>query len=234
MSNPNYVPYQLVAASSNGVALSQAVAGAGLLTLNGGLVTGGVATLDSGGASRRVLVASSGSDAAVVFTITGTSRSGVVQSSTVTGVTSTSSQYTALDFLTVTSVRSSGATAGNITVGTNGVGSSEWQMADFLARVWMLNGACAGPSGTTYSIEHTYDDPNALVNSGVVGMEQFAVGAGSSVPPVVFPNSTANNVSGNTEWSYANQLIFAWRLTILSGTGQVMAKALQAAVGSGM
>src|SRR5580698_1874812 len=146
VSNPSVVIYQLAAAVSNGIALSQAVAGAGNLTLAGSLVTSGVATLDSGGAARRVVMASSGNDATVVFTITGTSRSGVVQTDTITGLNGATTGFSTLDFATVTRISSSAATVGNITAGTNSIGSSPWVVDNFLCAFWLLSGGISGPA----------------------------------------------------------------------------------------
>ena len=235
MANPSTLTYQLSASVANGVALSQAVAAAGALTLNGSLVTAGVAILDTRGAARRVLIASSGADSAVVFTVTGLSRYGLSHSQNVTGVTSTTSQYTTKDFVTVTSVTASAATAGNITVGTNGVGSSVWLVDDFLCRIWALSGAIQGPVGTNYTLEHTYDDPNAQVGGSLIGAAQWAVGVGTiDFPPVAWPNAVITNVSGNNEFDYPNHPIFAHRLTINSGTGLVQMQTIQAGVGSGL
>jgi hypothetical protein len=233
MSNPNTLTYQLAAAVSNGLCLSQTPAAAGALTLNGSLVAAGVGTLDSGGAARRVLISSTGSDASVVFTVTGTSRTGNVQSSPVTGVVSGSPVATALDFLTVTAIASSAATAGAITAGTNGVGSSPWVVDDFLCRIWALSGGISGPAGTIYSLEHTYDDPNAQSGGGVAGAQQFSMNPASNVPPVAWPNAVVVNVSGANEFDYPNHPIFAHRLTIVSGTGKVTMQTIQAGNGSG-
>ena len=231
MSNPNTVSLQLVAAVANGICQSQTPAAAGALTLNGSLVTSGVATMD---VARRVLIASGGADAGVVFTITGTGRPGTgqtlgpVQSETITGVTSAASQYSVLDYATITSVTASAGTAGAITVGTNGVASTVWVVDDFLHTFWALAGACYGPAGTTYTVEHTYDDPNAQPGGSIVGAEQWSMFAGSNVPAKVRPNASLNNVSGNNDFSYPNQPIFAHRLTINSGTGLVLMQSIQA------
>ena len=233
MSNPSTLTLSFVAAVSNGICVSQQPAAAGALTLNGSLVSSGVATLD---AARRILISSTGADSAVVFTVTGTDRSGNVQSSTVTGVASTASQYTSRDFLTVTAVSSSAGTAGNITVGTNQVGSSMWVVDDFLARFWSLGGGVSGPAGTTYTVEATFDDPNAQSGGGVVGAEQWSMNPASNIPPLAFANPAVSGASGNNVFSYTTP-IFAHRLTVNSWTGSssgvVQMQSIQAAVGSG-
>lgn len=229
MSNPSTVILQLsVAGISNGIALSQTPAVAGPLTLNGSLVTAGVANL--GTTARRVAIASTGSDASVVFTLIGTDRNGNVQSETITGVVSGTPVSSARDYLTVTAVSSSAATAGAITVGTNSIGSSAWVMDDPYKRFWALSGGISGPAGTTYSLEHTYDDPNTLPPSLTTSPQQFSLNPASFVPAMVWPFSSIVAASGNNQFVYANWGIMAHRVTIISGTGQVVMQSLQVGI----
>jgi hypothetical protein len=231
VANPNTTLLQLVAAVANGIAQSQAVAGAGNLTLNGSLVTGGVAVMD---VARRVLIASAGADSARTFTITGTSRSGVTQSETVTGVASGSSQQSVRDYKTVTSIAVDAATAGNITVGTNGVGSSEWVVDDFLCRVWFVAGGLTAPVGTTYTLEVTYDDPNDIGTTLTTMPQQFAMNPLSNIPPKAWPWQTIVNETGDVHFDFANHPVFAHRLTVTAGTGLAVMQTIQAGVGSGL
>ena len=229
MSNPLRITYALAAAVANGIAQSQAVGAAGPLTLNGSLVSGGVATLDSAGASRRVLIASAGADSAIVFTITGTDRNGNVQSELLTGVASGSSQFSVNDYKTVTGISASAATAGNITAGTNGVGSTAWQLCNFMEAPWNMSVATVGASATTYTVEHTYDDITETSQNLPQG---FAIAPNSNVPPVPWASSISA-ATGNNEIRYVNWPIFAVRLTINSGTGTVAMQTLQSGRGSG-
>jgi hypothetical protein len=228
-NNPGTVSYQLAAAVSNGIAQAQTPAAAGPLTLNGSLVTAGVATMDT---ARRVLVNSTGNDANVIFTVVGTDRNGNVQSSPVTGL-NVGNGFTALDFLTVTAVNSSAATVGVITVGTNGFGSTSWQVDDFLARDWALSVWLTGPAGTTYTLETTIDDPNAQAGSGISDQEQFSMHPGCFVPPKAWPDPIIDGVSGDNRANYPGNPIFAHRFTITGGTGKVFMQSIQATVGSG-
>jgi len=228
MSNPSTVTLSLVAAVSNGIALSQAVAAAGALTLNGSLASGGAANLVT---ARRVLVTSaSASDAGLVFTVTGTSRYGFAQTSTATlaTVSGTTSGYTALDFLTVTSIAAPSATAGNITAGTNSIGSTDWLIDNFLAPDWSLSVLCIGVAGTTYTLETTLDDPCYMP-----GGWNFSIAPGSNSPPVATPNSVINAVSGTNQAQLGpGNMCYAHRLTIVSGTGSVTMQSIQAGIGS--
>ena len=105
-----------VDADADGLAVAQAVAGSQALTLNGALISGGVFTGDY---ARRIGILSAGNDAGITFTILGTDPDGKALSEAVTGSaaapgTATSTGY----FKTVSSVTSSGAAAGNVSVGT--------------------------------------------------------------------------------------------------------------------
>lgn len=148
----------LVAASATNIrTASGAVAGA--LVLNGSLVSGGVATLDT---PRRVLITNAADETGNTVVVTGTGRTGQVQSETVTlgGIGSTA---TVLDYKTVTSMVLGTTAGGNISVGTNGVASSEWVMMD----PWAFGsiGVTTGVTGTVnYDIEITGDDANDPTN----------------------------------------------------------------------
>lgn len=231
-SNPSTVILSFVAGSTNGYATSQAVAGAGNLTLNGSLVTSSVGIADR---ARRVIITSANAgDTTQTVTVTGTNQSGATISNSVT-LNGTAGIVTALDFATVTQIALSAATAGNITAGTSTgattalpIGSSVWQVDNFLSRFWALAGGITGPAGTSYTLECTYDDPNDIGSSLVVAPQQFAMNPASFIPPHVYPHPTIANVSGDNQFDYANHPIFAHRLTINSGTGQVVMQSIQA------
>lgn len=229
MSNPKTISLTLGAAVANGIVTVTAHGSPGAYTLNGSLVTSGVANLV---VPRRVLIASSGADSAIVFTITGTDRNGNVQSETLTGVASAASQFSAKDYLTVTGI-SSAATAGNITIGTNDVGSSEWVADDYLARYWALTVRIFGAAGTTYTLETTLDDPNKPGGNLLILPQQFSLNPGGYSPAQAFPNGVITGATGTNETTFADNPIFAHRLTINSGTGLVVMQSIQACVGSG-
>ncbi len=144
----------LASADADGIA--QAQNPASTFTLNGALVSGGVAQL---GAPRRVLITTTADETGVTFTVTGTNRSGDVLSEAVTGVNNTTT-YTTLDFYTVTSVLNSAALAGNVTIGTNGIGGSPWVRLDDYGASYIS--VQARVSGTVnYTLQQTLDDPNS-------------------------------------------------------------------------
>lgn len=218
MSNPTTISLQLPAAVANGVALSQTPGGARNLTLSGSLATAGVANLV---VAQRVGVTSSGNDATVVFTIYGTDREGNVINEAITGV-NTATVFTQRNFLTVTRVAVSAGTAGAITVGTVGVGSTPWQLFDMMIAPFFVSQAGRLVSGTaTFTFEHTYDDPNAAIYGTIAPQ--------SNQPPWAWPDATLANVATSGE-SPLTQTCFAGRFTINSGTGVVQGQWIQAGI----
>lgn len=159
MPHPINTTVTLNAAVTNGIAQSQSPGAAGALTLNGSLVSGGVATMN---AARRVIITSGGNDSGKTFTITGTGGAWLgdtIISETLTGGNIAAVQST-LDYLTVTSITISAASAGTVTAGTNGVGSGPWVVwseypAGFNVEYagWVLSGS------PTYNLDYTLDDP---------------------------------------------------------------------------
>jgi hypothetical protein len=227
VSNPDTTFIQLPAAVANGISTSQTPGGAGNLTITGSLATGGVANLV---VARRVIITSSGVDSARVFTVFGTDRNGNPISEVVTGVTTTP-VMTFRDFLTVTRISVDAATAGAITAGTNGTGSTEWIVLNFLCVSWSLGGGVTAPAGTTYFIEVTFDDVNKIGTSLVATPQQFSMEALSFVPPKAWPTSAAALTLDQFLTFTTNPQplfpIFAIRVTVVSGTGLVVMQTIQ-------
>ena len=230
MQQPGIKLLQLTAATAAGIAAAQAVAGAGNLTINGSLASGGVATLGVAGtnlAARRIIITStSGSDGAVVFTVTGTNRYGVTQSETITGVTATpvQSQY---DYQTVTQIAASGATAGNISAGTNTVASTEWVQWNILETGWFVGGAVSG-GASTYTVEDTWDDTADIGTTLTAMPQQFATEAASQIPPHVFAHAGYSSpLTGDNAWDGGPRPCRATRVTVNTGTALVIAWFLQ-------
>lgn len=105
-------------ADAEGVCQSQAVAGAGNLTIDGNEASGGVATSIAGVTAR--VISTDAADSGVSFTITGEYPLGTAVNAVVTGVT-TAAVSTTQKFAKITQVASNGACVGNISVGLNGV-----------------------------------------------------------------------------------------------------------------
>lgn len=227
MSNPSVITLQLAAAVANGIAhAAQAVINVGM-TLNGSLVTAGVAHLSP---ARRVSATSSGSDAGINLLIVGTDRYGNTQAEILALANSPTAAVTARDFLTVTSVTSDATTSGNITVGTNAVGSSEWVVDDFTRSQWQLSVAISLTGSGTASVDHTYDDPNAPGTTLVPYPYGFSIESASYKPPLVWNLTALTSKTSNTEATYTGP-IFAHRLTNTVGTGLWVMQSLQAGIG---
>jgi hypothetical protein len=151
----------LTAPDADAVCQSQTAASAGALTLDG------VSANQNFDIARRVAITSDADDSGNTFTLTGIARDGqTVISETITGP-DTTSVVSVFDYLTVTSVIISGASSGNITVGTNQKASSDWvplcyHTAPFL--VSLITSLSSGAS-LNYTVEFTdipiLDPPNS-------------------------------------------------------------------------
>ena len=155
----NCGPY--TAPSATNIRTASSIGGAGAVTLNGSLVSGGVATLDQ---PRRVLFTSAGNDSGITFTVTGTDWNNQSASEVLTGANA-STVYTIYDFKTVTSVVASGASAGTVSIGTNGIASSRPVNLDLYADSSIyVQTDTGGSTAITYSIQLTGDNPNDSSN----------------------------------------------------------------------
>lgn len=200
MANPWQNTKTLTAASANNIAQSQSP-GAGAITLNGSAVSGGVAILDT---QRRIIVTSGGDDTGITFTITGTNQNGNAISQTITGANA-GAAATTLDFLTVASVTHTGTVAGTVTVGTNTTGSSPWFVVDKDFAPMQFGIGCVVSGTVTYSVEYTYDDPNAPYTDTV---------------PTTFTLTAFSAATATADGSVLSP-VRAFRVTVSSGTGSV-------------
>ena len=162
-------PY--AAPSATNIRTASSVAAAGAVVLNGSTVTTTttgntysgtaitvtVATLDK---PRRVLFTSAGNDSGITFTITGTDWNNNPVSEVLTGANATTA-YTQYDYKTVTSIVASGASAGTVSIGTNGVASSRPVFLDTYAdSSTYIQTDTGGSSAITYTIQLSGDNPN--------------------------------------------------------------------------
>ena len=172
------------AASANNIS-TVASPGAGAILINGSAVVGGVAVLD---AARRVLITSGSSDTGITFTVTGTNFAGNPLTETITGGAATAS--TTQDFKTVSSVTHSGSVAGTLTVGTSGVGSSPWFYIDRDVNPINLGIGVTVTGTINYTVEYTYDDPNAPFSGTfptVWSLSALAAKAANTDSSITFP-----------------------------------------------
>lgn len=192
MANIKTISITGAALDADAIALSQTPGAAGDLTLNGALVSGGVATLSPAG---RVSIVSGSNISNRTLTITGTDRYGYSQSETITGPNN-ATVYTTKDYKTVTQIAISGAAAGALTAGTNGVASTAWYPGDYKrnATVLIAVSLSAGAS-LTYTIELTGTNLNdqSLSIADQISQAQNAVVFSSSDSSVV--GASTNQVS---------------------------------------
>ena len=121
--------------------------------------TSGMALLDT---ARRVLITSAGNDSGITFTITGLDWSGQEISEVLTGGNA-AAVYSVLDYLGVLKIVVSGATASTVTVGTNGVASSQWVNLDTWAGGTVAT-QCVVSGTVNYTVQLSNDDPNSYGN----------------------------------------------------------------------
>jgi hypothetical protein len=197
----------LAAASANAICLSQTPLAGGALLINGALATGGVATLD---VARRVLITSAANDSARTFVVTGTDYFGNVISETVTPGPNPS-VFTTLDFKTVTSITVDAATAGAITVGTNGVASSQPIPLDIHGRPDVsLQVAVTGT--VNYTLSQSLDNPWTVDETRWLWINH--------------PDANLVSATASRQGNYAYVPAMT-RITLNSGTGSVRYTVIQ-------
>ena len=184
------------------------------------------ATLD---VARRVLFTSGGNDSGITFTLTGTDWAGSPIGETVTGANA-GTAVSVLDYLTITSITTSGAVATTLTVGTNGVAGSPWvRFDDFAAAAQVAIQATV--SGTAnYSIQTTLEDPNRVTNQLPTATYQWSRAA---VTWIDSTDSAVVSATASKSSTFTVAPIFARVLLNSStGTGSVTATFRQAYLGS--
>lgn len=218
MARPVTITKTLAAASSNNIALSQGPV-TGNFTINGSAASSGVATLDT---ARRVIITSGGDDSAITFTVYGTNTSGNAIKETIAGTNGGAAQ-TNMNFLTVTRISSSAATASTVIAGTNGVGSTQWVAVTPHIPTTELTVAVTVIGTVNYTVEYTYQDVNYSPTS------TFGAYQNDNVVPTVWGDSTVQSAT-TSQIATQNDPIWAARVTINSGTGSISAIFLQAGI----
>lgn len=220
MGQPNIFSRVLATASATAISASQSPA-AGVILINGSAATGGVATF---AAQRKVIITSGGNDLGITFTVNGTNDAGFPISDSFVGASGGAAQSN-LDFRTVTSITHTGSVATTLTAGSNGVGSSLWQIVNWNAYPPSIGIAVELVSGAAnFTIDRTFDDPNILPGTG-------GLNASGRTYPTPWPDAVINGASASAETAI-NTPIVAWRLTTNSGTGTLTVRALQDGISS--
>ena len=207
MAAPQVVTYGLSAFSSTSIVNAVGTIGAGNVTL-------ATTTLDH---QRRVSFTVAGNESSNTFTIVGLNANNATITENITGP-NTGTVNSVLDYKTLIKISTLGTTAGTISIGTNGVGASLWQIVNSNAAPVNVAYGISIQSGTAnYTIQYTYDDPNNLPTA-VTSAQAF------NHPTLVSTTSTLDGAS--------NDPFFAWRLLINSGTGTIRATAIEAGLAS--
>lgn len=181
-----------------------AVSGAAAAAITVGV--NGVATLDT---PRLVIITSAADETGVVFTVVGTDGSGQPQTEAVTGV-DTGAASTLLNFKTVESVTTDGATTGAVQIGTSAVAHSRWVRFDDYAGDAQVALQATVVGTVNFTVQTTLQDPDDPV---------------TPVEPVdvTWINSSDSNVVGasaNQQSTFSVAPIFA-RVVLNSGSGSV-------------
>ena len=174
------------------------------------------ATLDT---ARRVIITSAGNDSGITFALAGTNWDGTPISETVTGANAGAAS-SVLDYLTVTSIRSSAAVASTVTVGTNTIAGSRWVRFDELATQGPISIQCSVTGTVSYTVQQSLQDPNGIAD--IVAPANM-----------VWLDSADTNVVAATatkQSNYAYQPLLA-RVVLNSGTGIVSSVFTQAYLG---
>jgi len=206
----------LTAASAVGIAAAQTLGAAGNFTL-----TATPVTLDT---QRRVLFTFAADETGHTFTIRGFNDSGGAICESIAGV-APGTVATNFDYLTITQVSSSAATAGNVSIGTNTTGSTRWVL---------FNNGLSPPnlgmdmelvtgSGTA-SVEYTNDDFTVTGQEGTALVNLTAMTAPVAIAPTALSAKTAS-----TQATLTNPMR-GWRLTISLGTGTWRATGIQSGI----
>lgn len=211
------VTKQLAADDASCIATAQTLSAAGAFTLDGSSAAGGIATLDTG---RRVLLTFAADESGTNFAISGTlENTSVPISETVAGTASDAA--TVQDFATVTGASADAATAGNVSIGTNTVGSSPWNLVNYdISPVNLSFGGVVGGT-VNFTVEYTYDDP--LLQGG----SNFPPRA--PAVPTAWALTAITGKAADTDGTI-NDPIYAWRVTVNSGTDPVTVTAVQAGI----
>jgi hypothetical protein len=211
---PKTFSKSLTAPSANCIALAQSVAAGANAILNGASAVAGAFTLDT---PRRIAIVSSGNDAANTAVISGGRGRGQGLNE-VLALTNGGTAVSALDYLSGGTVAFPQGTAGNVTIGTDTIGSTDWTVPNYNITPFSLDVQVQLSGAVTYSFETTntpkfWDPPQ---------------GKGAVTPQPVVNEFTQGATAGLG--ITLSTPVTGYRLTITAGTGTLTAQALQAGI----
>jgi hypothetical protein len=198
---PVVITRTLATADPDGIAQTQTLGGAGLLTLNGTLVVAGVAQL---GSQRRVGFTSGGDLSGVTFTVYGTDQTGNAISESVVGPNGNTTS-TVLDFLTVNQIAASAAVATDVVAGTTSVGASPPVPMDVYLDPFNTSLFLDVTGAVNITVQYTGDD-NILTSAGPFVWydhtdltSQTTDAVGTIISPVTAVRLLTNSGAGTAE-----------------------------------
>ena len=156
----------MTALDRDGICAAQVRTGAGVLVLNGDLVSGGVATL---GHQQRIGLYSSADLRALTFTVTGTDKKGLAISEAITGPNNTTVSTTA-NFYTVTGVSVSGTIGTNVEVGTTNAGESSWMALDRGRPLKGISVELSSGASLTYEVQYAAWELDGAAETSVLAI----------------------------------------------------------------
>lgn len=211
---PNVISKSLIAASANCIALAQTVASGANAILNGASAVAGAFTLDT---QRRIAIVSTGNDLTHTAHIYGNRQSGQPIDEILT-LTNAGTAVSVLDYFNGGTVTFPTGTAANVTIGTNGTGSTDWIVPNYNITPFSLLATHQITGSVTANFETTND------------RNFWAPPIGKGVP------TPQPNVTEIVQGITAGQLVSVttpvtgWRETVTAGTGTVSAQGLQAGI----
>ena len=189
----------LTAASVNVIAHTQTPGVAGNLTLVSNPVT-----LDT---QRQVLFTFAADESARTFVVYGTKQGGASIQETVAGTATTAN--TLQNFLTVSRISVDHSTAGSLQVGTNGVGSTDWQSVDIMRQPVNVGFSITVTGTVNYTVQTTNQDINSLAVGKVplsTDLAQFTAltysTSGGFTTPAAFFRLQINSGTGSCQLDY--------------------------------
>lgn len=207
MPQPNVTTYALAAASATALVNASATVAANVPFV---LVT---TVLDN---QRRILFTPSANESSNTFAIVGTNGAGFPITENLAGANATTF-YSNLDFKTVTKITPLVTTVGTVSIGTNGVGSTLWNIVDWALTPTNIELSVVVQTGTgNYNAQYTYDDPNKLP-AGVTYPQPFN-------HPTLSGTATLDGP--------VNDPVLGVRLLVNSGTGTFRFTVTQAGLAS--
>jgi hypothetical protein len=211
---PKVFSKSLTAGSANCIALSQTVAAGANAILNGGSAAAGAFTLDT---SRRIAIVSSADDSAKTARISGASSGGQPVSELL-ALTNAGTAVSVLNYAAGGTVKFPSGTAGNVTIGTDSTGSTDWTVPNYDITPFSLDVTVQISGALTWNFETTND----------LNFWDPPKGLGATTPE---PNvTTVTNGSTIAAQITLDAPVTGYRFTITSGTATLTAQAVQAGI----